>query len=59
MIKTFCLNLVAKSPYKDIRYDSKTGTIIPANSGLKTLRDHINYIRPISGFQPDISGKDQ
>ena len=56
MVIKFCLNLAAKSSsaYKDLRYDSKTGTGILVLPSLRTLRDYKNYIRPTRGFNPAI-----
>ena len=50
----FCLNLAAKlsSAYKDLQYDSTTGTGILVLPSLRTLRDHKTYIRSTRGFNP-------
>ena len=55
MIIKFFLNLSAKSPsaYKDLRYDSATGTIILVLPSLRTLSDYKSYIRPTRGFNPE------
>ena len=55
MIIKFCLNLAAKLPYayKDLRYDSTTGTSILVLPSLRTLRDYKSYIRPTRGFNPE------
>ena len=56
MIIKFCLNLAAKSSsaYKDLQYDSTTGTGILVLPSLRTLRDYKNYIRPTRGFNPEV-----
>ena len=48
---------MSASAWKDLLYDSKTGTIILAFSGLKNLRGQRIHIRPIRGFNPDTSEK--
>ena len=56
IIITFCLNLAAKSSsaYKDLRYDSTTGSALLVLPSLRTLCDYKNYIKPTKGFNPDV-----
>ena len=56
MIIKFYLNLAAKSSsaYKDLPYDSRTGTGILVLSSLWTLRGYNNYIRPTREFNPEV-----
>ena len=55
MIIKFCLNLAAKlsSAYKDLHYDSTTGSGLLVLPGLRKLRDYKNYVKPTRGFNPD------
>ena len=52
----FCLNLAAKSSsaYKDLKYDSTTGTCILVLPSLRTLCNYKNYIRRTRGFNPEV-----
>ena len=52
----FYLNLAAKSSsaYKDLQYDSTTGTGILVLPSLITLHDYKNYIRLTRGFNPEV-----
>ena len=56
MIIKFCLNLAAKSSstYKDLRYDSTTGSCLFVLPSLRTIRDYKNYIKSTRGFNPDV-----
>ena len=56
IIIKFCLNLAAKSSsaYKDLRYDSTTGSGLLVLPSLRTLRDYKNYIKPKRGFNLDV-----
>ena len=56
MIIKFCLNLAAKSSsaYKDLKYDSTTGTCILVLPSLRTLCNYKNYIRRTRGFNPEV-----
>ena len=52
----FCLNLAAKlsSAYKDIFYDSTTGSGLIVLLSLRTLHGYKNYIKPRRGFNPHV-----
>ena len=54
--KVYCLSLAAKSQsaYNDLRYDAKTGSGVLILPSSRTLLDYKNYIRPTSGFNPDV-----
>ena len=56
MIIKFCLNLAAKSSsaYKDLCYDSTTGSGLLVLPSLRILRDYKNYIKPTRGCNPDV-----
>ena len=57
MIIKFCLNLATKSSsaYKDLRYDSTTGSGLLVLPSLSTLRDYKNYIKPTRRLNPDVT----
>ena len=57
---TFCLNLAAKSSstYKDLRYDSTTGSGLLILLSLRSLRDYKNYIKRTRVFNPDVINDD-
>ena len=56
MIIKYCLNIDAKSTaaYSELRYDLATGSGVLVLPSLRTLRDYRNYIKPTSGFNPDV-----
>ena len=56
MIIKYCLNIDVKSTaaYSELRYDLATGSGVLVLPSLRTLRDYKNYIKPTSGFNPDV-----
>ena len=52
----YCLNIDAKltAAYSELRYDLATGSGVLVLPSLRTLRDYRNYIKPTSGFNPDV-----